>query len=138
MLYYYVINCNNKVALKYTNNKKPISKKSILDYLYFIKKKKILNYTAYVYYQSFNFLYLQNIYKIRLKEKNFNATYILPKKLIKSILFKTRFISYKNFNIKYFNEVVYLFVTNIFLNKIQYTSLQNSKHLSQFIFSDLL
>jgi hypothetical protein len=70
-------------------------------------------------------LYLQHLYKIKLKQKSLNAINILPSKVTKNILFKTRHISYKNFDIKYFNEIAFLFIINIFL--------KNSKNICKYI-----
>jgi hypothetical protein len=66
-----------------------------------------------------------SIYNISFKEKNINAIKILPKAINKHILYKTRNISFKSFKIKYFNEVIYLFLVNIFL--------KNSKNICKFI-----
>jgi hypothetical protein len=80
---------------------------------FFIDTKNLNKYTNFINYQFYNLFYLQNIFKLNLKEKNINAAKILPKKVSNHILFKTRFINFKQFNIKYFNEIAYLFVTNI-------------------------
>jgi hypothetical protein len=60
-----------------------------------------------------------------MKEKNINSTKLLPKSMNSFILHKTRNISFKSFKIKYFNEVIYLFLVNIFL--------KNSKNICKFI-----
>lgn len=81
--------------------------------LFFIEINNKNKFSSFKFFQFFTALYLQNIYKINLKEKNINAISVLPKKLSKSFLFKVRNINFKQFNIKYFNEVGYLFLVNI-------------------------
>lgn len=49
----------------------------------------------------------------------------MPKSVSKKILFKTSKISYKKFNIKYFNEIIYLFLINAWL--------KNSKNICKYI-----
>jgi len=58
----------------------------------------------------FNAVYLKSIYKVSLAEKNINVLKTLPKKLVKIFSYKVQNISYKQFSIKYFNEVAYLFL----------------------------
>lgn len=82
-------------------------------------------YSCFINYQYFNTYYLNSIYKINLKEKHINSLKILPKKILKHILYKTRYKSYKRFNIKYFNEVIFMFLVCIWL--------KNSKLLCKFI-----
>jgi hypothetical protein len=81
--------------------------------IFFIDLNNINKYTIYTSYQFFNLNYLKNIFNINLKEKNINAVTIIPKKISNYILFKTRFLNYKQFNVKYFNEVACLFVVNM-------------------------
>ena len=95
------------------------------DLFFFNTFQKNINYTEFINYQYFNLYYLNNIYKINLKEKNINSIYILPKKIIKHVLYKTRYKHYKRFNIKYFNEVIYMFLICVWL--------KNSKLLCQYI-----
>ena len=78
--------------------------------LYLNTLTKVTYYSEFINYQYFNLYYLNNIYKINLKEKNINSIHILPKKIIKYILYKTRYKHYKRFDIKYFNEVIYMFL----------------------------
>lgn len=101
------------------------SKNFYKDLIYFTLSNNIRKYSVFVNYQYFNLYYLNNIYKINLKEKNINTIKILPKKVIKHILYKTRYKHYKRFKIKYFNEVIYMFLICIWL--------KNSKLLCQFI-----
>ena len=112
----------------YANNNNLNKKQKNINFyklLFILQPRSVKGFTSYTSYQTFNLLYLQNIYKISLKEKNINSVNVLPKKLIKNILFKTRYTSYKKFNIKYFNEIVYMFVVNIFL--------KNSKNVCKYI-----
>jgi len=76
-------------------------------------------------YTFYNLKYLENIYNVKLKEKNVNAIKVLPADLTKSMLFKTRKKNFKNFKIKYFNEVIFLFLVNIYL--------KNAKNICKFI-----
>lgn len=78
-----------------------------------------------LYYQFFNTYYLKCIYNINLKEKNINTINIIPKKIISQILFKIRNVNYKQFGVKYLNEVVHLFLLNMWL--------KNSKNICKFI-----
>jgi hypothetical protein len=52
----------------------------------FLNYKNKKQYWFYYSYQEFNLIYLQNIYKINLKQKSINSLSILPAKLIKNIL----------------------------------------------------
>lgn len=109
----------SKINTTYNNTiKLKITYESIYS-LFFINpnnKYKIANHKLY---QFFNTVYLQNIYKIKLKEKNINAIKILPSKLTNIVLFKVRHTNFKNFNIKYFNEVAHLFLINIWLKNLK-------------------
>ena len=58
-------------------------------------------------------MYLQHIYKINIKEKHLNALQTLPHKITKYLMYKVRNLHYKQFGIKYFNEIAFLFVVNI-------------------------
>ena len=119
VLLYVNLNNNNKYYInktKYNNNYI-----QLLHYNFYNEKKKL----SKEIYHLFNLHYLQYIYKINIKEKNINAIKILPKSINKFILYKTRNISFKSFKIKYFNEVIYLFLVNIFL--------KNSKNICKFI-----
>ena len=124
----YVINSylilNDYKILFYQNSTK--NKFNVKNFnIFFLKRNNLYKFTLFKNYQLFNSHYLKNIYKINLKEKNINAINILPKKLSKKILFKTSRISYKKFNIKYFNEIIYLFLVNIWL--------KNSKNICKYI-----
>lgn len=94
-------------------------------FLLFIDLNNIKRYNEYYNYQQFNLYYLKNIYNINLKEKSINAKKILPSKLIKHTLFKTKNLHYKRYSIKYFNEVAYMFLVNIWL--------KNSKVICRYI-----
>lgn len=96
-----------------------------LDFLFLFNILKKKTYHEYHFYQYYNLYYLKNVFNVELKEKSINCQKILPKKVIKYILFKTRNIHYKRFNIKYFNKVIYMILVDIWL--------KDSKHLSQFI-----
>ena len=87
--------------------------------LFFVDQNNKYKISNHRLYQFFNAVYLQNIYKIKLKEKNINAIKILPTKLTNIVLFKVRHVNFKNFNIKYFNEIAHLFLINIWLKNLK-------------------
>ena len=101
------------------------SKNFYHDLTFIISNNNVKRFNEFINYQYFNLYYLNNIYKINLKEKHINTRQILPKKVIKHILYKTRYKHYKRFNIKYFNEVIYTFLVCVWL--------KNSKLLCQYI-----
>lgn len=108
-----MVNLNqNKVIYNNLNNLRFIKKNKLMFY-YFYKVKKKYHFPSYIEYSIFNAYYLSHIYKTNLFEKNINAVYLLPKNLMKRVLFKTRHKHYKRFNIKYFNEVVYMFLISV-------------------------
>lgn len=120
------MNTTNKCLYsKDINNFKPISKKNLNYRVFFVSLSSTNKYTNFLHFQSFNTNYLRNIYDINLKEKNINAVYSLPKKISKLLMFKVRNLHYKQFGIKYFNEIAQLFVTNIWL--------KNSKNICKYI-----
>lgn len=98
-------------------NLKKLEKKNFN--LFFIEENTKYNFTTFRFYQFFNLNYLKNIYNINLKEKNINAIKTLPKKLSKNVLFKVRNVSFKQFNIKYFNEIAHLFLVNMWLKNLK-------------------
>lgn len=87
-----------------------IQTKSLLYFFNFFKKKV---YNEYYDYQQHNLYYLKNIFNVNLKEKNINCEKILPFKLRKFILYKTRNIHYKRFRIKYFNKIIYMILISV-------------------------
>lgn len=105
-----VYNFNTTVQTKKFNSKYKI---------FFIEQNNKNKLAGFKFFQLFTAIYLQNIYKINLKEKNINTIDVLPKKLAKNFLYKVRHINYKQFNIKYFNEVGYLFLVNLWLKNIK-------------------
>lgn len=114
-----MVNLNqNKVIYNNLNNLRFIKKNKLMFY-YFYKVKKKYHFPSYIEYSIFNAYYLSHIYKTNLFEKNINAVYLLPKNLMKRVLFKTRHKHYKRFNIKYFNEVVYMFLISVWLKNIK-------------------
>lgn len=109
--YIHKLNINNQITyskqqLKYTTHN---FSKNI--FLVNVNNKPV--YRDYLAYQQFNTYYLRNLYDINLIEKNVNSLKLLPKKLIKHTLFKTKHKHYKNFNIKYFNEIAYMFLISV-------------------------
>jgi hypothetical protein len=80
-------------------------------FLFKMDKKNI--YYSHLYYQNYNLYYLQHIFKINLAEKNINMANALPEQLSRYVLFKTRRIRLKSYNIKYFNEIVYMVLVNV-------------------------
>lgn len=93
--------------------------------MFFFNNIKKYTYYNYLSYQKYNLYYLQYIYKINLIEKNINAMQALPNSISKQILFKTQRRRVQQYNIKYFNEVVYMIVINVWL--------KNSKNICKFI-----
>ena len=87
--------------------------------IFFLEQNNKNKFPPFKLIQLFTALYLQNIYKMNIKEKNINTISILPKKLSKTFLFKVRNTNFKQFNIKYFNEVGYLFLLNIWLKNLK-------------------
>jgi hypothetical protein len=115
ILYYIISNLFyfSTNLLKYSNTINLTINSKINFNIFFVNqnnKNKICNHKIY---QFFNAVYLQNIYKIKIKERNINSINILPKKLTNIVLFKVRHTNFKNFNIKYFNEIAHLFLINI-------------------------
>lgn len=123
IIYIIIKHLINKISLY--NFIKIKHNKNININIFLIKKNNLYKFTLYKNFQLFNMCFLKNIYKINLIEKNINAINILPKNLSKKILFKTNKISYKKFNIKYFNEIIYLFLINSWL--------KNSKNICKYI-----
>ncbi len=115
---------DNKNKRLYNKNKIFLTVKKNFS-LFFIQQSTNYRYNNFINYQFFNVFYLQNIFKITLKEKNLNTLKVIPQKLTKLILFKVRNVSFKKFNIKYFNEVVNLFIINIYI--------KNAKNLCKYI-----
>jgi hypothetical protein len=87
--------------------------KSSLFSVFFVEINNTYKYSRFLHYQFFNLNYLQNIFKINLKEKSINGLDCLPSKITKFLMYKVRHISYKQFGVKYFNEVAHLFVLNV-------------------------
>ena len=87
--------------------------------LFFLEQNNKNKFPAFKIFQLFTALYLQNIYKINIKEKNINTITTLPKQLSKTFLYKVRNTNFKQFNIKYFNEIGYLFLINIWLKNLK-------------------
>lgn len=117
-----IINYNKyNFKLKKLNKLIPTSQFSI----FFVNNKNINKFSKTLYFQFLNLWYLNHIFKINLKEKNVNALTILPKKLLNFILFKTIKKNYKQFNIKYFNEIAFLFIISVWL--------KNAKNICKYI-----
>jgi len=87
--------------------------------LFFVDTSKSYKFGTYRFYQMFNAVYLKSIYKVSLAEKNINVLKTLPKKLVKIFSYKVQNISYKQFSIKYFNEVAYLFLISSWTKNIK-------------------
>lgn len=113
------LSLNNQENSYLTNliNLKKLEKKNFN--LFFMEENAKYNFTTFRFYQFFNINYLKNIYKINLKEKNINAIKTLPLKLSKNVLFRVRNISFKQFDIKYFNEIAHLFLINMWLKNLK-------------------
>lgn len=99
--YYYQLESINKHKKKNPYN------------IFFLEQNNKNKFPTFKFIQMFTSIYLQNIYKIDIKEKNINTINVLPRKLSRTFLFKVRNTNFKQFNIKYFNEVGYLFLLNI-------------------------
>jgi hypothetical protein len=81
--------------------------------VFFVEQNNKNKFSNFKIFQLFTASYLKHIYNISIVEKNINAIKVLPNKLSKNFLYKVRNINFKQFNIKYFNEVGYLFLINI-------------------------
>ena len=143
LIYIYFI-INNKIIFTNSNlNKKNnIINLNLLNYFFFKKSYKY-TYRSFFNYQLFNTIYLNSVYKVNLKEKHINTVNILPKKVIKHIIYKTKYKNYKNLGIKYFNVILYMFLINIWLKNSKLicnyikTKLDNvffKKHRKYFLF----
>lgn len=111
--------------------------------IFFVNQNNNLKLLKFKFFQLYVATYLQNIYKIKLKEKNINAIDVVPRHLTKKFLYKVRYINFKHLGIKYFNEVGYLFLVNIWLKNIKnicryikkkLDSVHFKKHRSYFLF----
>jgi hypothetical protein len=89
-------------------------KKAYIKY-FFLDDKNINKFTLRNNLNFFNNKYLEKIYNIKIKEKNINCLHLLPIKIKNNLLLETQSISFKQFGVKYFNEVAFLFVVNIFV-----------------------
>lgn len=103
----------------------PTKKKKLNSISIHLVSEKKKHFYSFFIYQNFMSIYLQNIFKLNLKEKYINALYTIPHKTTKYILFKMRFKSFKFFKIKYFNEVLFMLIINFWL--------KNAKNISLFI-----
>lgn len=115
------INLNHKKLniLKYSKNNS-IELIKIKDYsIFFVEQNNKNKFSNFKVFQLFTILYLKNLYNINIIEKNINSINVLPRKLSKNFLYKVRNINFKQFKIKYFNEVGYLFLINIWLKNLK-------------------
>ncbi len=87
--------------------------------LFFIDNSNVYKFGSYRFYQMFNAHYLKSIYNVSLAEKNINVLKTLPKKLVKIFSYKVQNIHFKQFSIKYFNEVAYLFLVSSWTKNIK-------------------
>lgn len=104
----------------YYNQQKNFTVNNIKQYqIFFVEQNNKNKFSNFKIFQLFTASYLKNIYNMNIVEKNINAISILPTKLSKNFLYKVRNINFKQFNIKYFNEVGYLFLVNIWLKNLK-------------------
>jgi hypothetical protein len=109
---------NQKEGRVYTNSKgynNHINFKNYNNYMFLLSRISIdaethMQYNSFANYQHFNTYYLNSIYKLNLKEKHVNVLQSLPLKIIKYVLYKVKHKHFKKFKIKYFNEVIYMFL----------------------------
>lgn len=94
-------------------HKLPLVPNFYTNIFFLVKVKKNYTYYSFLSYQNYNLHYLQHIFKINLAEKNVNMANALPEQLSRHVLFKTRRIRLKSYNIKYFNEVVYMVLVSV-------------------------
>lgn len=120
---YYEIDKNQNYLIQPRSNYR-LDKTSLFS-IFFVEINNTYKYSKFLHYQFFNLNYLQNIFKINLKEKSINGLDSLPSKITKFLMYKVRHISYKQFGVKYFNEVAHLFVLNVWL--------KNSKNICKYI-----
>lgn len=110
----------NKELRYYFNNLLNLKNQPQKNFTFFFLNENVkYNFTSFKLYQFFNLKYLQNIYKINLKEKNINAIKTLPQKLSKNVLYRVRNTNFKQFDIKYFNEIIHLFLINMWLKNLK-------------------
>jgi hypothetical protein len=83
--------------------------------LFFIDNKNFKKFFLNFYLNIFNNKYLKHIYNLNFKEKNINCLDVIPQNIKKSLLYRTQSMNFKQFGVKYFNEVAFLFVINIFV-----------------------
>jgi hypothetical protein len=93
--------------------------------IFFFNNNNFYKFTLKNNLNFFNNKYLQNIYNLIIKEKNINCLDVLPVKIKNFLSLKTINVSFKQFGIKYFNEVAFLFITCIFV--------KNAKNICLFI-----
>jgi hypothetical protein len=110
-----------------TNSIIKIDNKNKLHFIkyFFLDNKNINKYTLKNNLNFFNNKYLQNLYNLKIKEKNVNCLESIPVKIKNNLLIDTKSISFKQFGIKYFNEVAFLFVVSSFI--------KNGKNMCIFI-----
>jgi hypothetical protein len=120
-------NYNNTIQT-YNQNYNPINWK-VKKNIFFIKFTNTVYFTPYLSFQFFNALYLHHIFKINIKEKNFNSIDLLPKIMTKKMLFESKNSHYKEYNIKYLNEILHIFLINLWL--------KNSKNICKFFKNNL-
>ena len=103
---------NKKNSIIYYNNKLELIKKNKYN-IFFLDNYNYDKLLKFKFFQLYLSQYLQNIYNIKLQEKNINCIDILPSHLTQNFLYKVRHVNFKHLGIKYFNEVGYLFLVNI-------------------------
>jgi len=112
-----VINKKKNLPIYYKKKINPVKIKNIkVNYtLFFIDDKNFKKIFVNFYLNIFNNKYLKNLYNLNFKEKNINCLDIIPQNIKKNLIYQTQSVSFKQFGVKYFNEVAFLFVTNIFV-----------------------
>lgn len=141
LIIFFLNKINSKTNLyKYNNNNNLVNYQYDIFFLTKNNNNKFLNFK---FFQLYTLVYLQNIYKLKLQEKNINCIDVLPMHLTQNFLFKVRYTNFKQLGIKYFNEVGYLFLVNIWLKNIKnickyikkkLDSVHFKKHRSYFLF----
>lgn len=132
IIYSIIYFCTQNTNIIYLNNNEILDngndnyeKKKFIYLLFFVEPKNSYKYSNLIHLRFFNSKYLQCLYKINLKEKNINCLFSLPEKITTLLLSETESINFKQFGIKYFNEIAFLFIVNVWL--------KNTKNICKYI-----
>ena len=89
LIIFFLNKINSKTSLyKYNNNNNLVNYQYDIFFLTKNNNNKFLNFK---FFQLYTLVYLQNIYKLKLQEKNINCIDVLPMHLTQNFLFKVRY-----------------------------------------------